>query len=383
MNTEYLFVDDDRDILAGFQRLLRKDCRIDTALGGEQALTLLRSRGPYAVIVADMQMPGMNGVELLTQVEKISPDTVRIMLTGNADQKTAVNAVNQGHIFRFLSKPCPMEELLPALRAALKQHHLVTAEREILEKTLNGSTKILSDILATHDPFSFGEGQSLRAYMKAFADHLQLKQTWDLELAAMLSQIGCVTIPQPVLERARSGAMLSPPELDMIARVPQIGFNLLSNIPRLESVAAIILYQKKNFDGSGFPADAVAGADIPIGSRILRVLNDLLSHESDKASKSKALEAMTRCPGRYDPKVLEAVAAGFDICLGPVVPVGVPIRSVRVKEVRVGNILAADVRTCDGALIAPAGTQISPMLIEKLRNFSELDEIDEPLSIAR
>ena len=218
---------------------------------------MLRGRSPYAVVIADMQMPGMNGVEFLMELEKAAPDTVRIMLTGNADQKTAREAVNQGHIFRFLTKPCPPEELIPALRAGLKQYQLVTAERDLLEQTLNGSARMLSDILAMHDADAFGRSQRLREYMRAFAEHLQLKQTWDLELAAMLSQIGCVTIPQLVLAKTRAGRPLAGAEADMVARIPQIGHDLLSHVPRLESAAAIVLYQNKNFDGTGFPSDKV------------------------------------------------------------------------------------------------------------------------------
>jgi len=381
MNPEILFVDDDADVLAGFHRSLRKEFKIDTAVGGASALALMRSRTPYAVVVADMQMPGMNGVEFLMELEKTAPDTIRIMLTGNADQKTARDAVNQGHIFRFLTKPCPTGELVPSLHAGLKQYRLVTAERDVLEQTLNGSARMLSDILAIHDAHAFGKSQRLREYMRAFAEHLQLKQTWDLELAATLSQVGCVTIPQAVLEKSRAGRLLAGAEADMIARVPQIGYDLLSHIPRLESVAAVVLYQSKNFDGTGFPLDKIAGEDIPIGARILRVLLDLMAHESGKASKAKAIENMLLFPGHYDPCVLEAVAAVFDICLERATPVGSPSRPVGIKELRIGSILAAEARTQDGMLIVPAGTEISPMLMEKLRNFAELGDLREPMLV--
>ena len=381
MNPEILFVDDDSDVLAGFQRGLRKAFKLDTAIGGARALAMMRGRSPYAVVVADMQMPGMNGVEFLMELEKMAPDTIRIMLTGNADQRTARDAVNQGHIFRFLTKPCPPEELVPVLQAGLKQYRLVTAERDVLERTLNGSARMLSDILAIHDAQAFGQSQRLREYMRAFAEHLQLKQTWDLELAAMLSQIGCVTIPQAVLEKSRAGRSLPGAEADLMARVPQIGYNLLSHIPRLESVASVVLYQNKNFDGTGFPLDKIAGEDIPIGARILRVLLDLLGHESGNVTKAKALENMSHFPGCYDPRVLEAVAAVFDISLERDTPAESPSRPVGIKELRVGWTLAAEARTRDGMLIVPAGTQISPMLMEKLRNFAELGDLEEPVLV--
>jgi response regulator RpfG family c-di-GMP phosphodiesterase len=342
---------------------------------------MLNGRSPYAVVVSDMQMPGMNGVEFLTKLERSAPDTVRIMLTGNADQKTARDAVNQGHIFRFLTKPCPQEELMLALGAGLKQYQLVTAERDVLERTLNGSTRVLSDILAMHDAHAFGKAQRLREFMRAFAEHLQLRQTWDLELAAMLSHIGYVTIPQAVLAKRRLGTPLTVPESDMVTRVPQIGFNLLSQIPRLESVAAVVLYQNKNFDGSGFPLDDVTGEEIPIGARILRVLQDLVANESPAASKAKSLENMKRFPGRYDPRVVDAGAAVFDVCLESATPAQIQSRPVRIKNLRVGLVLATEARTRNGVMIVPAGTRISPLLIEKLRNFAELDNLEEPMNV--
>ena len=154
-------------------------------------------------------------------------------------------------------------------------------------------------------------------------------------------------------KRSRSPATnWSAPEAEMVARVPQIGYNLLSHIPRLESVAAVVLYQNKNFDGTGFPADKVAGEEIPIGARILRVLQDLLEYESAKASKDKALENMTHFPGRYDPRVVESVAAVFDICVAPSTAAHTESHPVGIKGLRVGSTLAAETRTamaCSGS----------------------------------
>jgi response regulator RpfG family c-di-GMP phosphodiesterase len=376
---EILFVDDDPAILDGFQRALRKEFKVDIALGAEKAMSLCAGRSPYSVVVADMQMPVMNGVDFLMHLEKNFPDTVRIMLTGNADQKTARDAVNKGHIFRFLTKPCPQDELIFALHAGLRHRELMTAERELLEKTLNGSVKVLSEILSLYDPAAFGQGDRLRQYMRDFAHSLKLRETWDLELAALLSQIGYVSIPQTVLEKSRLNALLSGAEKDMIARVPKAGADLLAHIPRLAPVAQIILYQCKNFDGSGFPCDSLAGEDIPIGSRILRVLQDLLLQESNNQSREKALAGMTRTTGRYDVKVLEAIAASFDICLTSTEEE--KIRAISVKELHVGDVLKSAAHTKDGVLIAPAGTRVTPILLAKLRNFTELDALAEPILV--
>jgi response regulator RpfG family c-di-GMP phosphodiesterase len=384
MSNKILFVDDDANVLAGCQRTLRKDFTLDTALGGEQGLALIEQHGPYAVVVADMQMPGMNGVQFLTKTEERAPETIRIMLTGNADQQTARDAVNHGHIFRFLTKPCPPEELALTLKAGLRQYALVTAERDLLERTLNGGVKMLTDILSMLDPNSFGQGQRLSEYMRVFARSYKLTQTWDLELAAMLSPIGFVTMPRALLEKARAGHGLTGAEKDILARAPQIGSELLANIPRLETIARIVLYQNKHHDGTGFPADDVAGDAIPIGARILHVLNDLLAYEAQKMPKFKALARMREAVGKYDPKVLEAVAVGFDVYLAdqaaPDATAGV---SIAFKDLQVGAVLKADLLTSEGTLIVAAGTEISAMLLEKLRNFAQLSGIKEPILIEK
>src|SRR5690606_21232193 len=125
-----------------------------------EGLALLGNGEGYAVVVADMQMPEMDGIEFLTRVKEIAPDIVRIMLTGNGDQITAIEAINKGSIFRFLSKPSA--HLVETLQEALRQHQLITAERELLENTLHGSIKMLSEILALAEPKLFGQAQWLR-----------------------------------------------------------------------------------------------------------------------------------------------------------------------------------------------------------------------------
>ena len=117
MTDKILCVDDDPNILQAYQRALHKQFPIEAALGGEEALAAVAHRGPYAVVVADMRMPGLTGVEVLARIRQMAPDTVRMMLTGNADQQTALEAVNEGHIFRFMTKPCPPDAFAKALTA--------------------------------------------------------------------------------------------------------------------------------------------------------------------------------------------------------------------------------------------------------------------------
>ncbi len=237
MSEKVLFVDDDPNVLAAYTRILRRQFTLETALGGEEGLEAIESQGPFAVVVADMRMPGMDGIQFLAHVKERAPDTVRIMLTGNADLQTAIDAVNEGNIFRFLVKPCPSETLSHALRAAIEQYHLVTAERELLEKTLTGSVRLLTELLSMVNPAAFSQASRLRRYVRHIAVQLRLPNAWQFEVAAMLSQIGAITLPRQLFEKVQNQQPLTGEERRMYASHPAIGARLLANIPRLESIA--------------------------------------------------------------------------------------------------------------------------------------------------
>ena len=381
MSTKILFVDDDENILAAYQRRLRKQFSIDTAASGLLGLAKLNTDGPYAVTVADMQMPSMNGVEFLKQVERTAPDTVRLMLTGNADQKTATDAVNQGHVFRFLTKPCPPETMELTLQAALRQHHLIIAERELLERTLNGAIKVLVDVLAAVDPGSFGRGSQLREHMHDFLESFHVPNAWELELAAMLSPIGRVTLPPAVLLKHRAKLTLTRDEEEMLQRVPQIGATLLEKIPRLERIAQIVRWQNKHFDGSGFPANSPGGDEIPIGARILKVLGDLESLRAGGASIAGALLRMHQSHGQYDPQVLSAVSRRFDVALADARSEMPQLVSADVNNLQPGQVLGEDVKTADGLVVVVADAILSPLSIERLRNFRALGTISRSVLV--
>ncbi len=380
MNRKILCVDDDANVLDGLQRNLRKQFMIETALSGEKALALIEKQGPYAVIVADMRMPVMDGIQFLQKAQEKAPDTVRIMLTGNADQKTAIDAVNQGHVYQFLAKPCAPEMLAMALGSGIKQYELVLAERELLEHTLSGSIKVLTEILSVVEPQSFGRGQQLREYMHAYIQ-TSTEHAWQLELAALLAPIGYVTIPGTVTAKVRAGQALTDTEADVLACVPQFGSRLLANIPRLEPVAQIVLYQNKHFDGSGFPADACAHDAIPIGARILKVLNDLVDLEAKGMTKVRALQEMQQRFGWYDPRVLDAAFVRFDAYLPKPSSAPRAAQAVTVHELRPGQTFSSNVYTIDGVLIVKTGTIVTPMLVERLRNFARLQGLREPLEV--
>lgn len=127
-----LLVDDEQAILDGLRRQLGRSFEIHTAVGGEEALRFMAVAEPFAAVVSDMRMPGMGGVAFLTTVRQKHPDTVRLLLTGEVDLESTIEAINLGQIHRFLVKPCPASTIEAALRDAVELHRRASAERDIL-----------------------------------------------------------------------------------------------------------------------------------------------------------------------------------------------------------------------------------------------------------
>jgi response regulator RpfG family c-di-GMP phosphodiesterase len=381
MGEKILFVDDDKNLLASCERNLRKQFQVETAEGGELGLEKIASRGPYAVIVSDMQMPRMNGIQFLSTVKDRAPDSVRIMLTGNADVEVATGVVNQGNIFRFLTKPVPPEVLCKALDDALAQYRLVTAEKELLNKTLSGSIKLLTDILSIVDTPSFGRTQALRDLVAETTAKLGLSNAWEIHLAVMLAPIGYVTVPAETMVKARANEPLSKVEEQMVARLPDTAAKLLANIPRLEGVAKIVRYQHKSFDGSGFPSDSVSGESIPQGARLLKIFCDMLQLQKTGLSRVQALDEMKNRIGLYDPQLLAAMRALNEGGGAATVKSGSQSIAINVNDLSPGMVLYSNVLTKDGVLIITAGHEINEMTLEKIQNFQSLSGIREPIFV--
>lgn len=381
MKNKILFIDDDANLLAAFQRNLRKQFEFDTALSGAEGLRKLQTQGPYALLVVDMQMPGMNGVQFLEQAQKFSPESVRIMLTGNADQQTAVDAVNRGQVYRFLNKPCPPDVLLPAIEEGLKLFEVTQIEKEVLEGTLMESVKLMSEVLGMVAPEALGRGQRLRESMRQFAKFINATPLWELEVAALLSSIGCASLPPRVLEKFNSGTNRTVEEEKLLRLIPQIGHDLLASIPRFGQVARIILFQRKCFDGSDIPAIRCAGADIPLGARMLKILIDRMTLESEGIVKRRAAEVMEGRTGVYDPKLLQLSFECFQSSVTEKTAGDGPTRSLTVEELSPNQIVVSDILTMERTVLIRAGNRLTPMVLQKLKNYDALGEVRQPVAV--
>ncbi|MCF7982068.1 MAG: response regulator [Pseudomonadales bacterium] len=375
MSKNILFVDDESNVLDAYRRNLRKQFNITTATSGAEGLTAIQTQGPFAVIVSDMRMPEMDGVEFLIKAKSLAPDTIRMMLTGNADQQTAIDAVNKGDVFRFLNKPCSPEDMAHSLSEAVKQYQLINAEKAVLENTLKASIETLAEVLSLISPDVFGRTTRIKRYMLACAKLLGLPNLWEFESAALMSQMGCVTLPEELTKKALSLSRLNEEELEQYNRHPLLGAQLIAKIPRMERVADSIKYQHKYYDGSGSPADAIQGEDIPIGARILRVLLDYDLLETAGLRGNAALEKLKRRGGKYDPTVL----AAFEQFLNE--ELGAQEQEVSVTQLNDAMILAEDVITKGGTLLMCKGQQTSESVAERLTNFWHNGAIDNKVKV--
>ncbi len=387
MSGKVLIVDDDANLIAGLRRQLRKQYDLMTAQGGEEALAAIVPDVPIAVLVCDMRMPGMDGLEVLKQFRQRSPDTVRMMLTGNADQQTAIDAINQGAIFRFFTKPTATEDLTAGIDAALEQYRLVTAERELLEKTLAGSVKILTGVLSMNDPESFGRGARMRDWVRKIGKALGLKHRWQLEIAVMLAPLGTVAIPPEVMTALRAGRPLNADEASIVERAPEAARDLIINIPRLKTVADIVYLQDKGYDGSGFPYDDPrVGDDIPLDARIIKILGDLSKECDDPVPDDMAFNRLLARGPLYDPRIFAAVREALrdaDDARDSTSMPALIYHRLPVRALLAGDHLRTDIRLENGCLILRRGVQLTEALVIRLRNIGKLQRFDEPVEVER
>jgi response regulator RpfG family c-di-GMP phosphodiesterase len=295
-----LFVDDDPEILATLKRTFRRQYLVETALGPLRGLEVAAEHGPFAVVVADLRMPGLNGLEFFAQLKKISPETVRVMLTGYADLRAAMDAVNTGHVFRFLAKPCAEDELAESLDAAAALYAQATAERDFLKGALRGIIKLLSDLLALQNPEAYARAMRVRRLVADMARYLGAADAWRIELAVTLSQLGGLVLPQGLFATLRRTGALAGDEARLFARHPGIAGDLLANIPKLDEVAAIIRHQET--------PHADAGRDVPLGAKLLKAALDYDVLLTSGRSRAQALAALAGREGLYDPQVMAALA---------------------------------------------------------------------------
>jgi len=370
-----LIVDDEKNLLAGLERQLRGMFNIVTADSGLNGLRALQENGPFAVIVSDMRMPEMNGIQFLVKASELYPDTVRMMLTGNADLETAMHAVNEGNIFRFLTKPCQKAMMEWALVDGIKQYRLIMVERDLLENTLKGSVQVLTSILELVNPLAFSRTSRIKNYVSQICKRLNIEDIWQYELAAMLSQIGCVAVPSNTLAKVYAGGNLSEKELQMFRDHPQLGKQLLSNIPRLEKVSEMVSGQLTDNQKTSSGTDTLPSDPGLLGAQILRTALDFDSLITKGMSITQAIGGMKSGSNSYHPIILQTLR---DI---QIVQVEMESKVVNIRDLNDSMILAEDICTKEGILLAAKEQQVSLSVRRLLRNHVDQNTIKDTMTV--
>jgi len=320
-----------------------------------------------------MRMPEMDGATFLHHVMHFYPDATRMLLTGEPGQDAAVAAVNKAQIFRFLKKPCPPAELKVAVEAGVMQYRMVTAERTVLKETLVGCINALVDVLAITNPVAFGRASRIKRLAMGFAEALGRQEFWQLEAAAMFSQLGYLSLPIELVEKLYCGEFLSPEEKILASGAPEVATRLLQNIPSLEPITEILAALNESDAHLAQLGDGAIG----VGARILALVTDYSSLLTRGQTMSAAIQKLRGRSSRYGQELFEQfvqhVAANAESAQSDTQEV--PLRSVQP-----GMIIMQDVRTAMGTLLVPQGFEVTSVFLERIRHFGP-DLLNERIKV--
>jgi putative two-component system response regulator len=315
-----LLVDDDPLILVSSRRALEGRFHITTAQSGTAALALLGTERPFAVIVSDLKMPGIDGIELLTRCHSISPDTVRILLTGHTRLEYVLSAINSGHVYTFLTKPTAIADLIQVIEKGLEQRDLRSYKTDLyaLQKVKDAMEGVIlgfSALVEARDPYTAGHQRSATRLALAIARQMGMSdhRCDGLRLASMIHDLGKLYVPTEFLNRP---GRLSDVEFAIIKTHPTVGAEILKPVEFPWPVGDIVLQHHERMDGSGYP-QGLRGPDIMLEARILAaadVVDAMTFHRPYRPALgvTAALEELERGKGEtYDADVVEACMAVF------------------------------------------------------------------------
>lgn len=266
-----------------------------------------------------------------------------------------------------------------ALEKGLERASIEREHKALLERSIDGSVAALFEVLSIVDPYSASIGQRLRYAVEHFAKSAGVELSWDLQVAALLAEIGVLTIPVRVLLKNQSGQELTGVEQDFLKHVPERGADLLGQIPALNAASRILRLQEKS-------SQSVAGTVVPLENgtvgyeaQVLKVVSDLFRQKELGMTHEEAISEMQDRPGRYDSKILEIA----NECFSGNLPTHIPGSTLpmRLKELRTGQMLVCSVETDDGMLLIKEGQVLSARMLHKLRNFAFTRGIKEPIHV--
>jgi len=364
MAQKILMVEGAPNPLGSMREQLAKRFDLTCAVGIEEALKAVRAGGPFAVVLTDFKLPKKDGPALLDIIRTAHPHTVGILTTPHADTDMAVNAIMDGRAFRCVTKPVALETLARNIEAGLAQHKLLTAEQSFIEETMHGSVQALCNVLSLANPAAFGRSLRIQGLVRRLSQAVLIPQFFEVDMAAMLSHIGCVSLPRAIMEKIRAGKELAPDERRLFESHPTIGAGLLAHIPRMELVSEIIKAQHARFD-----------EEPPFGARILKVVLDYDMFANRGLPAASIFVQMFGVKGVYDPAVLKAFEGTIPVDSGYV------RRRVNMRELKENMILEEDIVTVDGMLLLAKDAELNETSIYRLIESKNSFNIVEPVSV--
>ena len=359
MNNKILCVDDEESILRGFQLNLRKDFELHLASNGVEGLEVFDREGGFALVLSDMRMPQMNGATMLSEIKGRDPEVVTVLLTGHTDFESAMAAVNEGSIFRMLSKPCPPEMLIRVLNDGLAQHDLITSKRILLDQTLRGAVDALAQSLSTAKPLFFGRAQRVRRIANELAETMKIPDAWRVDIASTFSQLAYISIPETLVEDVYYKRELALEVRQMVKQLPDDTQLLIEKIPGLEEVGEIL---GKLTVQHRFEDDDETG--LRKAASILRVALDFDYYEEQGHDRSLIVQTLKSKKDIYDPEVTD--------CLSQLLVVAeqqFKLEVIPIRKLDVGMRLAQELRLEDGFLVASCGADVDRQLLRVIRNY--------------
>ena len=311
MGEAVLLVDDEAGILNALERLfLDLGVSVLRAGNGEEAIDIVR-RNQVAVVVSDNLMPGMRGTELLSRVRELSPDTVRVLLTGHADLPTAIEAINRGEVFRFHVKPWVDEEIVRTVAEGVRRYQVVRSLRHGDEATLRS----IAQAIELKDPYTRGHCDRVAAYALRIAEALRLPEETRraIKHGSWLHDCGKIGVPEAILNHP---GKLSEPDFEVVKKHPGWGAEVGRQANLSEEVINIILHHHERFDGRGYPTGA-KGTEIPLEARIVAVADIFDAMTADRPyakgyGHAEAMRVMGVLRGAaLDPQLVDIFLAGL------------------------------------------------------------------------
>jgi CheY-like chemotaxis protein len=323
------------------------------------------------LILLDINMPEMDGFEVCKRLkadEKLSHIPV-LFLSALSETRNKVNAFRAGGV-DYITKPFQLEEVRARVETHLQLHRARQVERELLERTLGGAVKALSDLAHLTSPTLTQRSSALRSMVVYMAEQMRLPDPWQYELAAMLCLIGCITLPSDAFEHAYVAENASSEELHMYREHPDAGFRLLSQIPRMENVAEMIRLQQ--VETSNWAKNDVAER----GSLMLKTAQELDRRTLRGIPFQTTCDQLRAAPGKYPTAILDALKDYSPS------RVHFEVKRLPAPQLLPGMILEDDVVTEDGSLtVISKGTTLTVTLIERVRNFAKTRGVRDPIQV--